>query len=224
MSEEIDIKHSRIKKLLASRKLSGLLLAKQSNLHWFTGGKMNDVIKNEDISLIYIYITKDKKYLLATSSDIDRMMEEELAGLDFEQVLYNWYDQSPLDALSKVNKLSAIGADISLPETIPLEAEISYIRRNLTGHEIKRFKKLAEDYTKTVTEFCRDITLYTLYPDIGWDEFLHLFEKVHSVFCGKRIIIPSLPHIMENGPFNNKGWIDLEHVRTVLRIVEDSSE
>ncbi len=158
MVEEIEIKHERVKKLLGSRKLSGLLLAKQSNLHWFTGGKMNDVIKNDDFSLIYLYITEDKRYLLATSSDTDRMMGEELAGLDFEPVFYNWYDEGALDAIGKIHEPSVTGADIGLPGTVTVQDGISDIRRSLTGHEVERFEKLAEEYSKTLTDFCRSLS------------------------------------------------------------------
>lgn len=154
MTKEIEIKHEKVKRLLTSRKLSGLLLAKQSNLHWFTGGKMNNIIKNEDISLIYLYITEKKKYLLATNSDNDRMMDEELAGLGFESVFYNWYDQSVFDALGKIHKPSAIGADINFPDTIMMQDEISNIRRSLTPHEIERFRKLVGEHAKILTDFC----------------------------------------------------------------------
>ncbi|MES0342248.1 MAG: aminopeptidase P family N-terminal domain-containing protein, partial [Candidatus Humimicrobiaceae bacterium] len=93
MTTEIDIKQGRVKNLLKSKKLDGLLISKQSNLQWFTGGGMNDVIRNNDTSLINLFITQDKRYLVATTSDKDRMMDEELQDLGFESVLYNWYDQ-----------------------------------------------------------------------------------------------------------------------------------
>ncbi len=37
MTAEIEIKQGRVKDLLRSRDLDGLLISKQSNLQWFTG-------------------------------------------------------------------------------------------------------------------------------------------------------------------------------------------
>ena len=77
-NKEIQLKHDRVRELLMSSRLDGLLFAKNSNFKWFSGGKLNDVIKNEDTSLVYLFITGDRRYLIASRSDTDRVMSEEL--------------------------------------------------------------------------------------------------------------------------------------------------
>lgn len=157
MNDEIKIKQQRVKMLLQSNRLDGLLMAKQSNLQWFTGGKMNYVINNNDISLVYLYITSNKRYLIAKASDLDRMMEEELYGLGFEPALYQWYDQSPFDAIEKIKKGSRIGVDFYQPGKVMVQSKISDIRRQLTDAEIKRLIKFSADYSKIITDFCIDL-------------------------------------------------------------------
>ena len=110
-NKEIQIKHNRVVQLLESNDLEGLLLGKHSSFKWFACGGMNDVIKNEDTSLLYLFITPTSRYLIATRSDADRVMEEELKGLDFELILYDWYNQSYNDVLKKLG-IKKAGADI----------------------------------------------------------------------------------------------------------------
>ncbi len=157
MATEIEIKHKRIKNLLKSSDLDGLLISKQSNLQWFAGGGMNDVIRNNDTSLINLFITADKRYLVATTSDTDRMMEEELQGLGFENVLYNWYDQSPFDAIKTIKKDAKVGADTHNPMSTFIQTEISDIRRQLTDMEVKRFIDISMEYSSLLTNFCMDL-------------------------------------------------------------------
>ena len=157
MTTEIDIKQGRVKNLLKSKKLDGLLISKQSNLQWFTGGGMNDVIRNNDTSLINLFITQDKRYLIATTSDTDRMMDEELQRLRFESVMYNWYDQSPFDAIKTIKKDAKVGTDTYNPISTFIQAEISDIRRQLTDIEVRRFMDISIEYSSLLTNFCMDL-------------------------------------------------------------------
>jgi Xaa-Pro aminopeptidase len=174
---EIEIKQSRVKKVLESKGLDGLLMSKQSNLAWFTGGKANDVIRNNDISLINLYITPEKRYLISTSSDTNRMMEEELSSLGFEPVQYNWYNQSPFDAINTIKQGSKVGADMHNPGAEFLQPEISDIRRQLTDMEVRRFTDVAIEYSSLVTNFCKDLK-----PGLTERELASRFEELCSLY------------------------------------------
>jgi Xaa-Pro dipeptidase len=152
-NKEIHIKHNRIVQLLESSDLDGLLLAKHSSFKWFTCGGTNDVIKNDDTSLLYLFITPTKRYLIATRSDADRVMEEELKDLDFEPVLYDWYNQSFNDVLKDLGIKNA-GADIIGEGLKFLGTEISLVRTVLTDYEIDRYKKMCQEYKTILTDYC----------------------------------------------------------------------
>lgn len=153
-NNEIDIKHARICKLLKSNKLDGLLLSRQSNFKWFCCGNLNDVIKNEDISLVYLFVSSTKRYLIATNSDASRVMEEELEGLGFELILYNWYDSTYNDVLKKLDVKNA-GADFMCNNLKYMHTEISEIRAMLTEPEIKRYEKMCLEYRSILTDYCK---------------------------------------------------------------------
>ena len=153
MEKEIDIKHSKVRDLLASSGTEGILLSRQSNFLWFTGGKLNDVIKNNDISLVNLFITNDKKYLIATNSDADRVMQEELDGLGFELVKFDWFNQDVFDALKKIGVKNKIGADFRCEDIYFAEQDLAEIRINLSEYEIERYLKFTSEYAKTITDY-----------------------------------------------------------------------
>lgn len=154
IEKEIDIKHSRLRKLLDSKGLSGVLLSKQSNFQWFTGGKINDVIKNEDKSLVFLFVTESERYLIATRSDGDRVFTEEITGMDFKLFFYNWYDQTAVDVVNEIGIIGRIGADFNQPGLVNINADIVNLRIDLTVYEIDRYKKFCSFYTKLLTDFC----------------------------------------------------------------------
>ena len=153
MEKEIDIKHSRVRDLLASKNIEGILLSRQSNFLWFTGGKLNDVIKNNDISLVNLFITKDKKYLIATNSDADRVMTEELDGLGFELVRFDWFNQNVFDGIKKIGVKGKIGADFTSDNTYFADGDLAEVRVNLTEPEIERYIKFCSQYAKIITDY-----------------------------------------------------------------------
>jgi Xaa-Pro aminopeptidase len=156
INSEIAIKHERVSKLLERKRIEGLLMAKSSNFKWFSCGGSNDVIKNNDSSLVYLFVTGNKRYLIATGSDGYRIMEEELKGLDFELVLYDWYNETFYDALKKIG-VKKVGADFDTESVLFLEEEIAKIRTELTGSEIERYKVMCREYTNIFTDYCLTI-------------------------------------------------------------------
>ena len=153
MEKEIDIKHSKIRNILASKNIEGILLSRQSNFLWFTGGKLNDVIKNNDISLVNLFITGEKKYLIATNSDADRVMKEELDGLGFELVRFDWFNQDVFDGLKKIGVKNKIGADFKSEGVYFAEGDLAETRIDLSEPEIERYTELCSEYAKIITDY-----------------------------------------------------------------------
>lgn len=157
MEKEIDIKHQKIKNFLEESSLNGVIFASQTNFLWLTGGKLNNVIRNNNVSLVYLLFSKDKRYLIATNSDADRVMSEELEGLGFELVKYNWYDQNFIDGTKKTGIKDKIGADFSGSVYLNVESEITDIRRNLTNFEIQRYISFCKDFSRMITNYCLNL-------------------------------------------------------------------
>ena len=155
--EELKIKEDKIRKIIEENKLAGILLATRTNFLWFTGGKRNDVINNNDTSLVYLFITKNKKYLIGTKTDGVRVFEEELSDFGLEPLFYNWYNQSFLDCLKRIGVKGSIGSDFVFKDFQFIEEELSKVRVDLTDFEVKRVSKLSKEYSKLLTRFCLNL-------------------------------------------------------------------
>jgi Xaa-Pro aminopeptidase len=139
IEEELQVKEKRIRDLIERKNFVGIILSTQTNFLWFTGGRRNQIIKNADTSLVHLVITKNKKYLLSTKSDADRIMDEELGDLGFELVLYDWYRHSFIDAVDKIGLKGVIGCDFYHEKFPNIEEDLKRLRR-------RRFEK-AESFT-----------------------------------------------------------------------------
>jgi Xaa-Pro dipeptidase len=155
--QELQIKHDKIKKLLDEKNLDGIIFTTHSSFKWLSCGRANDVLKNDNASLVYFFITPDKKYFIASRSDSSRVMDEELGGLGYEAVLYNWYNESVFDAVKRLGNYIKIGSDFVSDSTDYISNEIASVRAELTEFEIDRYKKTCAEYTALLTDYCMKI-------------------------------------------------------------------
>lgn len=169
---ELEIKEKRIRNLLSSKNLDAIILSKQSNFLWFTCGKSNRVILNDDISLVYLLITPESKYLIATNSDSERVMNEELKDLEFELVTYRWYNETFMDAIKKLNIKGPIGSDFYYKDFINIEDDLAHLRVNLTDNEKLKLRSLCKTYTTMLTDFCSK-----LHPGLSEIEIAGMLTK-----------------------------------------------
>lgn len=152
--KELQIKHDKIKKLLDEKNLDGIIFTTHSSFKWLSCGRANDVLKNENASLVYFFITPDKKYFIASRSDSARVMAEELVGLEYEAVLYNWYNESVFDAVKRLGNYKKTGSDFVSDSTVFIPGEIASVRAELTEPEIGRYKNTCAEYTALLTDYC----------------------------------------------------------------------
>ena len=156
MGKDLKIKEIKLRRLMEDLELPGIILSSQTNFLWLTGGRRNDILKSEDVSLVYLFISRDERYLISTNSDKDRMLDEELAGMGFQPVIYDWYDQDLFHAIKKIG-LKNIGGDFNHPQIRFIGDELVDIRRDLTHDEYERLKELAGHYSTLVTDFCMNL-------------------------------------------------------------------
>src|SRR5215210_7575781 len=118
---EMAEKAGRLASALAAEGLGGVLLGSQHNFAWLTAGGSNGVDLSREPGACALLVRADgKRFLLASRIEMARMLEEELAGADFEPVEYGWEEEkaSPsflADLAAKVvGGNVALGSDLSL--------------------------------------------------------------------------------------------------------------
>jgi len=91
------------------------------------------------------------------------MLDEVLAGLDFQPIEYPWTtDQNPAFAVDQARHAlgdnATIGADWPLPNTLPFEPALARTRATLTEEEVVRYRALGRDTGRIVGDVCRRLT------------------------------------------------------------------
>lgn len=160
--DEIAVKETRIRALLDASGLDGVLLATQRNFAWATAGSANHVAFNTEEGAASLLWVGGKKYLVTGNNEIDRFAAEEIAGLGYEHVVFNWFDESAGGAraatIQRIVGNRKIGADVNFPGAKPLATDIDSLRQTLTDGELSRYRTLGRITAEIVEQTCREIT------------------------------------------------------------------
>ena len=164
VQHELEEKSARLLRVAKTAGVAGVLLGTHHNIAWITGGRSNRVDASREAGTARLLFTADgRRRVLANAIEMPRLVEEVLAGLDFEPIEYPWTDdQDPGFAVATARKTigdsSPLGADSPLPDTVPLEGVIARARALLTDSEIERYRALGRDAGRTLGNVCRTLT------------------------------------------------------------------
>jgi len=146
--QETAEKRQRLKAFMERNQLDGLIIARQNNFAWATGGGSNWVgIASETGAAYLVYTAQGKDYAVLDNIEGPRYADEErLEELGFEIVLRDWWDSADnkrlkmLDVAGGVNK--SIGADVALENTFNVGQALLRERWSLTSHECERYREV----------------------------------------------------------------------------------
>jgi antitoxin VapB len=151
--------------MLAENKLGGVLIGSQPNFSWLTAGGSNGIDLSREPGAGALLVRNDgKRFVLASRIEMPRLVDEELAGAEFEPIEFPWEQEkaSPTflatRALSLLTKGARLGSDVDFGAAAsPLEGAISRCRFQLTAAEIERFRVLASDASLAVSNLAKEL-------------------------------------------------------------------
>lgn len=159
--KEITIKETRLRDLMVSLGLRGILLKKQANYSWFTAGGVNAVVTSTEMGFSSLLITEKEKFCIASRIEARRNMEEEgLEELGFTLLPYEWYEGDELQCIEKILPPEVIGSDVQMEGMHFIENDIKRLRYSLTDFEIKRYLWLGERTSEAI-----EMVLQTTKPE-----------------------------------------------------------
>src|ERR1700744_4937857 len=91
---ELETKHRQVVVWLREENLDGLLIKRNENVAWLTGGAVElRVLTPCETGVASLVITAEgPRYYLATANGAPRLPDEEFGALDFEPMIFPWYD------------------------------------------------------------------------------------------------------------------------------------
>ena len=227
---EFKLKLKRIRDLLKSRKLKGVLLSTRANYSWLTCGHTNRIRSDIEKGVASLWVTPQSVELWCNNIEENRFRAEEAKGLPFEYRVHPWYETySPLGILK-----GKTASDDGAFGTLNLKGEIAALRWSLTAEEITRYRlvgrlsgeamelvgrKLKKDWSEeqAAAELSRELVLRGLEPSVllvAADERLRRFrhplptsnkikQTVMMVICAKgHGLIANLTRLVHFGPLS----------------------
>ena len=90
---ELEAKHTQVVEWLRSEGLDGVLLKRNENIAWLTGGAVElRVLTPNEIGVASLLVTAEGgRYYLTTVNEAPRLHDEEFGALDFEPVIFPGY-------------------------------------------------------------------------------------------------------------------------------------
>ena len=182
-NSELDAKHNALVEWLRSEELAGILIRRNENVAWVTGGAVElRVLTPGETGVASILVTADgKRYYFTTENEAPRLGEEEFAALDFEPVIFPWYADDTLPTAQKIAGGPLLASDTPLPGTAP--AHLYHLRQSLSESEVARYRWLGAQTAAATVE-----SLHAVEPGLSEYDL----EAITASNLLKRGILPSV--------------------------------
>ncbi|MEI8093629.1 MAG: aminopeptidase P family protein [Spirochaetales bacterium] len=144
--EDYEAKLLRLRAWLVQRSADGLLLTTVTNFGWLTHGRSFVSLASEG-SVAKVLITADRVVLFTTTNEAPRLEREEVAGWGLELVAWPWYERFETHWQSSGFSSQSILIDRNV------EAELSVLRQQLSGHEQELLRQLGAESAELVEQF-----------------------------------------------------------------------
>ncbi len=122
-----------------------------------------------------------KRYYFTTENEAPRLHDEEFGALDFEPVIFPWFEDNTLAAAQKLAGGPLLASDTPLPGTVP--ANLYPLRQALRETEIARYRWLGAQSAAATVE-----SLHAVEPGLSEYDL----EAITGASLLKRGILPSV--------------------------------
>jgi antitoxin VapB len=179
---ELDAKHEKLVEWLRAQHLAGVLIRRNENVAWLTGGAVElRVLTPGETGVASLLVTGEgKRYYFTTENEAPRLHDEEFGALDFEPVLFPWYADDTAAAAARLAG-GTLGSDtpgpgMTLVNLYPLRAALS-------ESEIARYRWLGAQTADATVE-----ALHQVEPGLSEYDM----EAITAAGLLRRGILPSV--------------------------------
>ena len=153
---EVTRKLALVRAFMQEHQLDALLLSRRDNFAWLTCGGDDAVFHDTSLGVAVLLITNDAQYIVFSEIERYRVSDEELRGLAWEPVCYDWHADKAAVLQRLIGGQRAAGDDgaLSLPDVSASFAELRYA---LMPEEIVRYRQLGAATAASMNRTCRGI-------------------------------------------------------------------
>jgi Xaa-Pro dipeptidase len=153
---ELETKHTQVVDWLRSEGLDGILLKRNENIAWLTGGAVEvRVLTPNETGVAALLVTKEgARYYFTTANEAPRLHDEEFGALDFEPVIFPWYADDTAETALDLAR-GQVASDTPIPGFA--HVHVHPLRAALQESEIARFRWLGVQTAEAVTEVLQQL-------------------------------------------------------------------
>jgi Xaa-Pro dipeptidase len=145
LAHEIREKERRVREFLRSKNLKALLLKRQANFSWMTGGGLNLVGITTEFGATALLITENSKYVISNNIESSRMIDEErLEKQGFIVKTFPWYEDYEVPLVRELMGEDPFGSDVPFENAMMVAQDVARLRYSLTPEEKDRYRWLGE--------------------------------------------------------------------------------
>lgn len=178
---ELDVKHEKLVEWLKSQGLAGVLIRRNENVAWVTGGAVElRVLTPGETGVASLLVTAaGKRYYFTTENEAPRLHDEEFGALDFEPVLFPWWGDDTVAAAAKLAG-GQLGSDTP---GVGTSVNLAPLRAALSESEIARYRWLGAETAAATVEALHEV-------EPGLSEYD--LESITAAGLLRRGILPSV--------------------------------
>ena len=179
---ELEAKHEKLVEFLNANKLAGVLIRRNENVAWLTGGAVElRVLTPCETGVATLLVTAaGKRYYFTTENEAPRLHDEEFGALDFEPVLFPWWADDTNAAAAKLAG-GPLGSDTPGAGLTPVS--LAPLRLALGDAEIARYRWLGAQTAAATVEALNKV-------EPGMSEYD--LEAITAAALLRRGILPSV--------------------------------
>jgi antitoxin VapB len=154
---ELEAKHEKLVEWLRAQKLCGVLLRRNENVAWITGGAVElRVLTPSETGVASLLVTAEgKRYYFTAENEAPRLHDEEFGALDFEPVLFPWYADDTVAAAQKLCGAGQLASDTSVAGLT--QVNLYPLRQSLSETEIARYRWLGTQTADSIVEALHEV-------------------------------------------------------------------
>jgi antitoxin VapB len=179
---ELNHKHEQLVEWLHAQHLAGVLIRRNENVAWLTGGAVElRVLTPCETGVASLLVTSEgKRYYFTTENEAPRLHDEEFGALDFEPILFPWYGDGTVESAQRL-AAGPLGSDMPIDGLT--HVNLYPLRASLAESEIDRLRWLGAEVSDATVE-----ALHQVEP--GMSEYD--LEAVTAAGLLRRGILPSV--------------------------------
>jgi Xaa-Pro dipeptidase len=153
---ELEAKHQKLVEWLGAQHLAGVLLRRNENIAWLTGGAVEEIVCTAvETAVVSVLITAaGKRYYMTTENEAPRAHDEEFGALDFEPVLFPWYGDATVETALRLAG-GPVGSDTPGAGLTPVN--LYPLREALSESEIARYRWLGLETAAATVEALHEV-------------------------------------------------------------------